>query len=92
MYVRRMPGPVSVLLPDGRRMTRADLPAPDTYRWVARRKAAVACAVTHGLITAQEACTRYRLTEEELSGWCRRFSDFGEQGLKATQVQHYRQP
>lgn len=84
MYLRRMQGPASVLLPDGRRMTRADLPAPDTRRWVASRKAAVARAVTHGLITAEEACDRYRLSVEELAAWCTACARDGESGLRAT--------
>ena len=55
MYIRRIPGPHSVTLPDGTQMTRADLPAPTTRRWVASRKAAVVRAVDAGLITAEEA-------------------------------------
>ncbi|PKP84462.1 MAG: DUF1153 domain-containing protein [Alphaproteobacteria bacterium HGW-Alphaproteobacteria-2] len=84
MYLRRMQGPASVLLPDGCRMTRADLPAPDTRRWVASRKAAVARAVTHGLITEDEACARYRLSTEELAAWCTAFARDGEAGLRVT--------
>ena len=41
MYLKRMEGPNHVVLPDGSRMTRSDLPPRDTVRWVARRKAAV---------------------------------------------------
>ena len=87
MYLRRMQGPASVLLPDGGRMTRADLPAPDTRRWVASRKAAVARAVIHGLITGEEACARYRLSAEELAEWCTAFARDGEAGLQATRRQ-----
>lgn len=92
MYLRRMPGPVSILLPDGRRMTRADLPAPDTRRWVASRKAAVVRAVTNGLISAEEACQRYGLSQEELIVWCDSFSRHGEAGLKITLARQNRQP
>lgn len=88
MYLRRMRGPASVLLPDGCRMTRADLPAPDTRRWVASRKAAVARAVSHGLITEEEACARYRLSAEELAAWLDAFIRDGEPGLRITRRRH----
>ena len=41
------------------------LPPPNTKRWVARRKAAVVEAVSSGVITLEEACRRYQLSEEE---------------------------
>jgi Protein of unknown function (DUF1153). len=90
MYIRRVPGPVSVTLPDGTRMTRADLPAPDTHRWVASRKAAVVRAVECGLLTAAEAQAIYGLSEEELDGWCRAVARHGEAALKATAIQRFR--
>jgi Protein of unknown function (DUF1153) len=40
----------------------AELPPPDTKRWVVRRKAAVVAAVRAGVITVQEACRRYQLS------------------------------
>ena len=40
MYMRKVQGPGHVTLPDGTKMTRADLRRPNR-RWVARRKAAV---------------------------------------------------
>ena len=52
MYIRREKGPVFVVLPDGTKMTRSDLPPPNTKRWVARRKATVVAAVDNGLIEA----------------------------------------
>ena len=92
MYIRRMPGPAYVELPDGTRITRADLPPRDTRRWVASRKAAVVRAVTHGLISRREACEAYGLSEEELSSWQRAIETHGENALKATALQRYRQP
>ena len=72
MYIRREKGPVYVVLPDGTKLTRSDLPPVNTKRWVARRKATVVAAVDHGLIEATEACTMYRLSDEELDLWrCR---------------------
>jgi uncharacterized protein DUF1153 len=47
----------------------AELPPPNTIRWVARRKAAVVVAVRAGKITLEEACSYYQLSKEELLGW-----------------------
>jgi len=90
MYIRRIPGPVSVTLPDGTQMTRADLPAPTTRRWVASRKAAVVRAVDAGLITIEEAMTTYLLSREELDGWRQAVARHGVAALRATAAQQYR--
>ncbi|MFW5655494.1 MAG: DUF1153 domain-containing protein [Roseicyclus sp.] len=92
MYIRRIKGPHSVTLPDGTVMTRADLPRPDTRRWVASRKAAVVAAVDHGLISEEEACEIWALSEEELEGWRRAVSRHGVAALRATALQRYRDP
>jgi hypothetical protein len=68
----------------------ADLPPPNTKRWVVRRKAAVVAAVRSGGITIEEACRVYRLSEEELLSWERSFEIHGLPGLRATRVQQYR--
>ncbi|WP_375255860.1 DUF1153 domain-containing protein [Yoonia sp.] len=92
MYLRKVEGPRSVTLPDGRIMTRADLPSEKTRRWVASRKAAVVRAVVHGLITQKEALERYGLSEEEFDGWKTAVLNHGEAALKATNLKRYRQP
>jgi len=61
-----------------------DLPPPNTKRWVARRKAAVVTAVRNGEITAEEACRRYGLSEDELQAWQHAFAAHGLPGLRAT--------
>jgi len=71
--------------------TRADLPPPDTRRWVASRKAVVVKAVIHGLITQSEALERYALSEEELTLWRAAVQQHGETALKVTTIQKYRQ-
>lgn len=86
MYLKRIDGPRAVNLPDGRIMTRADLPPVDTSRWVASRKAAVVRAVTHGLIARDEALARYGLSAEELDSWHSQFERHGEAGLKVTRA------
>ena len=90
MYIRRVKGVQSVALPDGSVMTRADLPSASTRRWVASRKAAVANAVSYGLLDREEACRIYALSEEELDSWTRAVSEHGEQALKATALQRFR--
>ena len=79
-----------VIGPDGSPLTIADLPAPGTRRWVIRRKAEVVAAVRGGLLSLEEACTRYTLTVEEFLAWQRAIERFGLPGLRATRVQQYR--
>ncbi len=92
MYIKKGKGPLVVTLKDGSKMSRADLPPVTTRRWVASRKAAVVRAVEGGLITGDEACEIYRLSSEELDSWRTMARTHGDQALKATAVQKYRQP
>lgn len=78
--------------PDGTLLTLADLPPPDTQRWVIRRKAEVVAAVRGGLLTLEEACERYSLSMEEFLTWQRAIDRHGLRGLRATRIQQYRQP
>lgn len=91
MYIRREKGPVFVSLPDGTKLTRSDLPSSNTSRWVARRKAVVVAAVDHGLIEAEEACSMYRLSPEELDLWRTAVRNHGAAALRVTAIQKYRQ-
>ena len=84
MYLKKVPGPRAVKLPDGTMLTRADLPPPDTRRWVASRKHAVVRGVLHGLLSREEALARYGLSQEEFLEWESALSTHGEAGLKAT--------
>lgn len=92
MYLRKVDGPRAVTLPDGQVMTRADLPPPETRRWVASRKAAVVKAVEAGLISRGTALETYGLSEEEFDAWVQAVAAHGEGALRATWLQHYRQP
>jgi predicted Rossmann-fold nucleotide-binding protein len=67
------------------------LPPSDTRRWVMRRKAQVVAAVRGGLLTFEEACERYRLSEEEFKSWMSLLDNYGVRGLRATRTQEYRQ-
>lgn len=90
MFLKKIDGPRAVTLPDGTTMTRADLPAGTTRRWVASRKAAVVRAVRYGLITLEEAKSLYGLSDEEFASWAHAVAEHGEQALKATALQKYR--
>ncbi len=92
MFLKKVDGPRAVTLSDGTVMTRADLPPPDTRRWVASRKAAVVRGVLYGLVTQAEALRRYEISEEEFSSWLSAVADHGEEALKATALKRYRQP
>ena len=76
--------------PDGRQLTIADLPAPGTKRWVIRRKAEVVAAVRGGLLSLEEACTRYDLTVDEFLLWESSLDRHGLPGLRTTRIQQYR--
>lgn len=91
MFLKTIDGPRQVTLPDGRIITRADLPPPDTTRWVASRKALVVHAVIGGLIAESEARSRYALSEEEFAGWRSAVERHGEDGLKITTLRKFRQ-
>jgi len=75
---------VTIISPAGRPLTVHDLPAPDTERWVIRRKAEVVAGVHAGLISLDEACRRYALSIEEFLSWERRLGRYGTRGLRAT--------
>jgi hypothetical protein len=79
-----------VIGPTGAPLTIADLPPPNTQRWVIRRKAEVVAAVRGGLLSLDEACERYSLTNEEFLGWQASIDRHGMAGLRTTRLQQYR--
>ncbi|ACT57368.1 DUF1153 domain-containing protein [Candidatus Liberibacter asiaticus] len=80
-----------VIGPDGSPLTIANLPPPNTRRWVARRKAEVVAAVKGGLLSLEEACQIYTLTVEEFLSWQASIVQHGLAGLRTTQIQKYRE-
>jgi hypothetical protein len=80
-----------VIGPDGSPLTIADLPPPNTRRWVIRRKAEVVAAVRGGLLSLEDACNRYTLTTEEFLAWQHSIERHGLAGLRTTRLQQYRQ-
>jgi hypothetical protein len=81
--------PAHVIGPVGELLTLADLPSPNTIRWTARRKAEVVSAVRGGLLTFDEARSRYSLAMEELINWQRSSDRSGMAGLRVTHAQRY---
>lgn len=75
---------------DGTVVTLRDLPAVDTKRWVARRKAEIVEAVDGGLLTTEDACWRYTLTMEEFVSWRIAIERFGRTGLNSRRAQNDR--
>jgi hypothetical protein len=78
-----------VLGPDGP-ITISDLPCSTATRWVVHRKAEVIAAVRGGLLSLDEACARYALTEEEFLAWQRLVGQYGLLGLRSTRIQQNR--
>ena len=76
--------------PMGLPLRREDLPPPDTKRWVIRRKAEVVAGVRAGLITLEEACSRYALSVDEFLSWQRLLDSHGLPGLRVTRAKSYR--
>jgi hypothetical protein len=78
-----------VIGPSGYPLYKHDLPSPRA-RWTPLRKAEVIAAINGGLLSIDEACTRYGLTLEELATWQRTVERAGIPGLRATRAQHHR--
>jgi hypothetical protein len=68
-------------------MTVADLPPPDTKRWVASRKATLVLAVNQGVISLEDLFKRYEVSSEEFISWRRDYGRFGMNGLKTQSYQ-----
>lgn len=67
-----------------------NLPSPSTKRWVKSRKQAVLQAIDAGIITQDEACKTYQLSEEELQSWRHLTEHFGAEALRTTHLRRYR--
>jgi hypothetical protein len=80
----------SIIGPNGRPLTLGDLPPVKPTRWFPAHKANVVAAVRGGLLTADQACKRYKLTAEEFSIWLEAFDTHGTMGLKVAHVTRLR--
>ena len=76
--------------PDGYPLTIANLPSPRTKRRMPRRKAEVVAAVRGGLLSLDDARTRYSLSFSEFLTWQRQLNHHELAGLRTTKVQEYR--
>ncbi len=84
----RAPLPIG---PSGNPLTLEDLPPSNTVRWVIRRKAELVAAIRGGLLSLEDACERYQLSEEELQSWANSIAKHGTRGLRSTRLQLYRE-
>ena len=66
------------------------LPPPTTQRWVKSRKLAVIQAIENGVLTDEQACQRYSLSQEELDSWKRALNRHGPGALRTTHINRYR--
>ena len=73
-----------------RTLSVAELPDPNTQRWVVARKAAVVAAVQNGILTIDGACRRYSLSLEEFLSWAHLVQYHGLAGLRVTRIRDYR--
>ncbi|XXK30008.1 DUF1153 domain-containing protein [Rhodobacteraceae bacterium nBUS_24] len=92
MSIKDKNGPNVVKLPDNTILSRVDLPAKDTRRWVVSRKLTVVRAVVYGLISLDDALETYAISEEEFFSWVDLAAQHGQKGLRTTYSQLYRQP
>lgn len=75
-------------LPDP--IVEAHLPVPSLRSWGARSKALVVAGIDAGIMTKEEACRRYAISEEELVSWQMRMIWRGIMGLHLRRVQEWR--
>jgi hypothetical protein len=66
------------------------LPPPNTQRWVKSRKLAVIKAIENGVLSDEQACQRYSLSQEELDSWKRALNRHGPGALRTTHLNRYR--
>jgi hypothetical protein len=75
--------PRAVIGPLGNVLTLENLPPPNTVRWSKRRKCELLAAIDANLLSRSDACSLYRLGEDEISAWRHALTRFGIEGLSA---------
>lgn len=73
----------------GQTLTAEDLP-PSNTRWTVHRKCELMNAIGAGIITQEDALSRYQLSEEELLSWKKLDAEHGPAALRSTRIQQYR--
>ena len=89
MHIRKVRVPRTAELPNEGFLSRGDLPPSTAKRWVASRKAVVVKAVRFGLVSLEEACSLYDLTQDEYRNWQTAVDRHGESALRATALKRY---
>jgi transposase-like protein len=70
-------------------MATGGLPPSNTVRWTPQRKALVVEAVRSGVISLDEACRRYQLSEEEFLAWRAAIEAHGIAGVHITRFRYF---
>lgn len=76
--------------PHGSTLTAANLPPPNTRRWVPSRKATVIHAVRGNVISKQKAMEMYNISAKEFAEWEVWYDKYGMAGLRVTHIQDHR--
>lgn len=63
-----------------------DLPEGNDIRWNKKRKIIVACAVKGGILSEEDAASRYQLGEDELPRWMAMISGSHYAGMPVRQA------
>jgi hypothetical protein len=79
-----------VIGPNGAPLTLSDLPPPRSRHWAPRHKAEVVAAVGGGLLSLDDACSRYSMSLEEFLGWQRSIDLHGLAGLRPKHLKRRR--
>jgi hypothetical protein len=74
----------------GEVLTPNDLPPSRPARWNVNKKAQIVAAVDCGLLSVEDACSRYALTLDEFLAWKRDLLHGGLRGLYVKRVQDRR--
>ena len=80
------PPVIYVVGADGDIITRGSLPPSTTQQWRIQLKAKVVAAVESGIISREEACARYHMSDDEYLEWRRRVEKSGLAGWRAQQA------
>jgi len=75
---------------DGESVTFAELPPSTTKRWTPKLKAMIVSAVNSGLLSLEDACTRYALSIDEFASWQNAIEHYGLCGLRRRDIQEHR--
>ncbi len=74
----------------GDKISLSDLPKDVNVRWTPLLKAKLVHAVRGGLLSFEDAVSRYDLSPEEFGSWQRKYDEHNVSGLRSMKSQQYR--